>query len=252
MHYKNKTVVVTGAARGIGAACARLFHEAGAKVALLDLHEPETVGEEERWLFFNCDVAAESEVASAFSTIERRFGQVDILVNNAGIQRYGSVTETSTALWDEVMQVNLRGVFLCARYALDNMVKQGKGVIINVSSVQAFVSQTKVAAYTTAKTALLGLTRSIAVDYGPQIRCVAVCPGTVDTPLFRDAIALSPDPAETIRQCRDMHLVGRIATPEEIAELILYLSNDKASFITGQAIRIDGGLGVGIPGVVVK
>jgi NAD(P)-dependent dehydrogenase (short-subunit alcohol dehydrogenase family) len=105
-----------------------------------------------------------------------------------------------------------------------------------------------VAAYTAAKSAILGLTRSIAIDYAPQIRCVAVCPGTIDTPMLRDAINLSPDPGEVMQECVDMHLAGRIGKPEEVAELVLFLSSEKASFITGQAIRIDGGLGVSIGG----
>jgi len=147
-----------------------------------------------------------------------------------------------------VMNVNLKSLFLCSKYALPFMMQQSKGVIINIASVQAFVSQQKVAPYTTAKTAILGLTRSIAVDYAPHIRCVAVCPGTIDTPMLRDSIALSPDPDEVMQECIDMHLTKRIGTPEEVAGLVLYLCDDKAAFITGQAIRIDGGLGITIQG----
>ena len=104
------------------------------------------------------------------------------------------------------------------------------------------------AAYTTAKTAILGLTRSIAVDYSPHIRCVAVCPGTIDTPMLRDSIALSPDPDAVMQECVDMHLAKRIGTAAEVAELVMFLCDDKAGFITGQAIRIDGGLGITIQG----
>ena len=146
------------------------------------------------------------------------------------------------------MNVNLKSFFLCSKYAIPLMQKKQKGVVINVASVQAFLSQQNVAAYTTAKSAILGLTRSIAVDYAPHIRCVAVCPGTIDTPMLRDSISLSPDPDEVMQECIDMHLTKRIGRPEEVAELILYLCDDKASFITGQAIRIDGGLGITIQG----
>ena len=128
------------------------------------------------------------------------------------------------------------------------MQKNGNGVIINVSSVQAFHSQNKVAAYTTSKTALLGLTRSIAVDYSPTIRSVAICPGTVDTPMLRMAIQESPDPEEVYIECEDMHLAKRVAKPEEIADLIVFAASEKASFITGQALRIDGGLGLSAAG----
>ena len=211
MNYQNKTVVITGAAKGIGAACAKLFFDAGANVALLDVAN-------------------------------------DTSLNNAGIQRYGSVTETSVDEWDLVMNVNLKSLFLCAKYAIPSMLENKKGVVINIASVQSFVSQEKVAAYTTAKSAILGLTRSIAVDYAPHVRCVAVCPGTIDTPMLRDAIALSPDPDAVMQECIDMHLTKRIGTAEEVAELVMFLCDDKASFITGQAIRIDGGLGITIQG----
>jgi NAD(P)-dependent dehydrogenase (short-subunit alcohol dehydrogenase family) len=248
MNYNSKTVVITGAAKGIGAATAKLFYDAGASVALLDIAEDLSGINNKRWLFLKCDVSQEAEVKTSFEKIETQFGAIDFLINNAGIQRYGTVTETGSDEWDLVMNVNLKSFFLCAKYAIPSMQKNKKGVIINVASVQAFLSQQKVAAYTTAKTAILGLTRSIAVDYAPHIRCVAVCPGTIDTPMLRDSIALSPDPDEVMQECIDMHLAKRIGTPGEVAELIMYLCDDKASFITGQAIRIDGGLGITIQG----
>ncbi len=248
MDYRNKTVVITGAAKGIGASCARLFYEAGANVALMDIAKDESGITANRWLFINCDISSEIQIKEAFEKVWSQFDSVDILVNNAGIQRYGTVTETSGDEWDLVMNVNLKGLFLCSKYAIPFMLEKKKGVIINMASVQAFVSQPKVAAYTTAKTAILGLTRSIAVDYSPYIRCVAVCPGTIDTPMLRDSFALSPDPHAVLQECIDMHLAKRIGTPDEVAELVMYLTDDKASFITGQAIRIDGGLGITIQG----
>src|SRR5678815_4994662 len=153
-------------------------------------------------------------------------------------RRYGTITETSVDDWDLVMNVNLKSLFLCSKYAIPFMLQKQKGVIINIASVQAFVSQPKVAAYTTSKTAILGLTRSIAVDYSPYIRCVAVCPGTIDTAMLRDSFALSPEPDEVLQECIDMHLAKRIGSPDEVAELVMYLSDGKASFITGQTIRI--------------
>ena len=248
MNYQNKTVVITGGANGIGASCAGLFYEAGANVALLDVAFYETASNDERRLHLKCNVSSAMQVKASMENIKEHFGSIDILVNNAGIQRYGSVTETSEDDWDLVMNVNLKSLFLCSKYAIPFMLEKNKGVIINVASVQAFVSQPGVAAYTTAKTAILGLTRSIAVDYSPYIRCVAVCPGTIDTPMLRDAFALSPDPNAVLQECIDMHLTKRIGTPTEVAELIMYLCDDKASFITGQAIRIDGGLGITIQG----
>ena len=247
MNYHHKTVVITGAAKGIGSSCAKVFLDAGANVALLDIDFiiPHT---DEKSLSIVCDVSNEEQVKTAMEKIQSHFGSIDYLVNNAGIQRYGSVTETTSSEWDLVMNTNLKSFFLCSKYAIPHMLKSNKGVVINISSVQAFVSQQNVSAYTTAKTAILGLTRSIAVDYAPNIRCVAVCPGTIDTPMLRDAIALSPDPASVLDECIDMHLTKRIGTPEEVAELVKYLCDDKSSFITGQAFRIDGGLGITIAG----
>lgn len=245
---KDKTVIITGASKGIGLACARQFYMEWANVALLDISSDESGIKDPRWFYIACDVSNGTAVKNAVQSIYQKFGRIDFLVNNAGIQRYGNVTNTTEDQWDMVMNVNLKSQYLCAKYAIPFMQQQGSGVVINVSSVQAFVSQQNVAAYTTAKTALLGLTRSIAVDYAPKVRCVAVCPGTIDTPMLRDALAQSPDPDAVMQECIDMHPAGRIGTPEEVAELIYFLCSDKAGFITGQAIRVDGGLGITIAG----
>jgi len=244
MTDRGKIAVITGGAKGIGAAVVQLFLDSGMEVAVLDLERPS----QNNVLFILCDVSQEDQVEAAFQQVVQHYGEPDILVNNAGIQRYGSITETSAGLWDEVMNVNLKSMFLCARQAIPMMQKKGAGVIINVSSVQAFHTQQNVAAYTTAKTAILGLTRSIAVDYAPAIRCVAVCPGTIDTPMLREAINLSPDPGAVLLECENMHLTKRIGQPAEVAQLILFLCGEHAAFITGQAIRIDGGLGIMIQG----
>ena len=251
MSFENVKVVVTGGAKGIGGACVEAFMEGGAKVCILDIDQAgqefaDTLGDDT--FFIHCDVSKENEVKTAFRKIEKKFGAVEVLVNNAGIQRYSTVTETTEEEWDLIMNVNLKSAFLCSKYAIPMMLKKKKGCVINVASVQSFISQKNVAPYTTSKTALLGLTRSIAVDYAPNIRSVAVCPGTVDTPMFRNSIQESPNPDEVLEECNEMHLVKRICSSEEVGELITYLSSDKAGFITGQAIRIDGGLGITIGG----
>ncbi|MEO8377351.1 MAG: glucose 1-dehydrogenase [Candidatus Sumerlaeota bacterium] len=246
LDFAGKTAVVTGAAKGIGEAVVRAFSNSGAKVALLDVDETRgtAVATETGGHFIRCDVSKEADVRNAMHTAAQKYGGVDYLVNNAGIQRYSMVGDTTEEEWDLVMNVNLKSAFLCAKHAIPEMQKRGAGVIINMSSVQAFISQGNAAPYTTSKTAMLGLTRSIAADYSPMIRCVAVCPGTVDTPMLRDAIALSPDPAAVMKECVAMHLTARIGKPSEIAELVLYLCSDGAAFMTGHYVRIDGGLGV--------
>jgi NAD(P)-dependent dehydrogenase (short-subunit alcohol dehydrogenase family) len=248
--FSGKVAVVTGGAKGIGAATAEAFLLSGASVGVLDveMNSPAFLSDSARSAYVRTDVSRGIEVTSAFRTIFDRFGGVDYLVNNAGIQRYSPVVLTTEDEWDTVMGVNLKSAYLCAKEAIPSMQQRGKGVVINLASVQSFVSQRNVAAYTTSKTALLGLTRSIAVDYAPAVRCLAVCPGTVDTPMLRDAISLSPDPAQVLQECIDMHPMGRIATPQEVADLILYLCSDRAGFMTGHYIRIDGGLGLVIGG----
>jgi NAD(P)-dependent dehydrogenase (short-subunit alcohol dehydrogenase family) len=252
MDLQNKTAVVTGGAKGIGQSTVMVLLEHGARVAVLDTDEKAGAALVEqsggRAVFFKCDVSNGRAVAERFAQVVKTHGDIDILVNNAGVNLYGTVTETSEQLWDTVLSVNLKSAFLCAKYAIPSMQRRGGGVVINVSSVQAFLSQNKVAAYTASKSALLGLTRSIAVDYGPQIRCIAVCPGTIDTPMLRDAINQSPDPQAVLRECNEMHVLKRIGRPQEVAELIVFLCTDKAPFITGQAIRIDGGLGITLLG----
>lgn len=240
--------MITGGAKGIGAACAKAFFEAGANVALLDVAPEDEKVDDARWLYLPCNVSQSSEVEESIKRVLKHFSAIHFLINNAGIQRYGTVVETSEEVWDEVMNINLKSYFICTKYALPHIHQAGGGAVINIASVQAFVTQEKVAAYAASKSAILGLTRSIAIDFAPQIRCVAVCPGTIDTPMLRDAIALSPDPAAVLQECEEMHLLNRIGQAEEIAALVKFLCSNEGSFITGEAIRMDGGLGIKIGG----
>lgn len=248
---RKKHAVVTGGAKGVGAACCRILCREGFAVSLLDIDQAAGKALEQELStsrYLRCDVSKAEEVSNAIAEAIHHFGEIDLLVNNAGIQLYGSITETSEEAWDRLMNINLKSYFLCAKEVIPSMQRNGKGVIVNVSSVQAFITQKSVAAYTTAKTALLGLTRSIAVDYSPQIRSVAICPGTIDTPLLRNALSESPDPQKVFEECEEMHLLKRVGQPEEVAELIAFVASGKAAFMTGQAIRIDGGLGIEIAG----
>ena len=251
LNLAEKVVVVTGGAKGIGAATARAFVKEGAIVTLLDVDDAAAELAKElgpQCNYIACDVSIAAQVKSAMDAICETCGGIDILVNNAGIQTYGTVTDTPEELWDRTLSVNLKGAFLCSKYAIPSMLKRGAGVVINMASVQSFISQSKVASYTTSKTALLGLTRSIAVDYAPLVRCVAVCPGTVDTPMLHWAIQQSPDPDAILKECYDMHPMKRIAKPEEIAAMVMFLASDKAGFVTGQYVRVDGGLGISAGG----
>ena len=247
--FTGKHVMITGAAKGIGRATVELFLEAGARVSGFDVDGAALAVMQHKALSkYQCDVGSSEAVHDAVARATDAFGTVDVLVNNAGINRYGTVTETSEELWDQVMTTNLKSAFLMSKAVLPGMMTQNSGVIINVASVQAFVSQDQVAAYATSKTALLGLTRSIAIDYAPQVRCVAVCPGTIDTPMLQNAIQESPDPAAVLQECIDMHLLKKIGSAREVGAFIVFLAGENASFATGQAYRVDGGLGIAIGG----
>jgi len=247
-------LVVTGASKkgGVGASTASLFVEEGAKVLMLDMDEANgrllqiELGDSSH--FIKCDISAEADVEDAIAKGIALFGEIDYLVNNAAILGYTAVHETSLEEWNKIMAVNVTGQFLCAKHVIPSMLRQQKGALVNLASAQSFMSQKKVAPYTTSKTAILGLTRSIAVDYTPHIRCNSVCPSTIDTPMLQWALEQSPDPDAVLRECIDMHLLKRIAQPQEIAALIAFLCSDDAANITGQSFRSDGGIGLLIEG----
>lgn len=247
--FLNKIAVVTGGAMGIGGAVAKLLAQRGAKVLIADKSEQEgrrTVreiraagGEAE---FFLADVSDIVQCSNIIAKAISLYGKLDILSNNAGIQKYGTVETTPENQWHEVMNVNLNSVFYLCKYTMPYL-KITKGSVVNMTSVQAFATQRGVAAYTTSKHALIGLTRSMAIDYarhGVRVNCVA--PGTVDTPMLKYAASLDPDPESVYETCREMHPLGRIAQPEEVAEVVAFLASDKASFVTGACYSVDGGL----------
>jgi NAD(P)-dependent dehydrogenase (short-subunit alcohol dehydrogenase family) len=249
MRFDGKVAVVTGGASGIGRAAAEILAARGAAVALIDLaeesgHETAEVINKQggKSIFFNVDVSQQRQVQGAVDDTRSVLGPVDILVVSAGIQRYGNALTTSDEQWDEVMGVNLNGAWYAARACLPDMVGRG-GSIVNVASVQSLASQFNVLAYTASKHAVIGLTRSMAMDFASEkVRVNAVCPGTVDTPMLRWAASLDPNPQSVYDECARMHPLGRIAQPEEVGEVVAFLAHDSASFVTGAVWTVDGGL----------
>jgi NAD(P)-dependent dehydrogenase (short-subunit alcohol dehydrogenase family) len=247
-----KTAVVTGAGSGIGEAIAVLFDRQGACVAVLDIEEAaarRTVdairsrdGQGEAWA---CDVGDASRVGAVLSEIEKRFSRIDILVNNAGIAHVGDISHTAEEDLDRVYRVNVKGVYLCARAAIDRMVRQGGGVILNMSSITAKIGVPERFAYSMSKGAVHTMTMSIAVDYVKKgIRCNCICPARVHTP-FVDGFVSRSYPGqeeEMLRKLSEYQPIGRMGKPEEVAALALYLCSDEASFVTGAAYDIDGGV----------
>ncbi|HEX6507962.1 MAG TPA: SDR family NAD(P)-dependent oxidoreductase [Chloroflexota bacterium] len=244
-----KVAVVTGAGKGIGEATALALARHGAAVAAVDIdgeaaHAIARRIEDDGGMAVSitADVSTADGAAQIALTVRDALGGLHILHNNAGIQRYGTVVTTDEVGWDEVINVNLKSVYLVSHACVPLIQEAGGGAIINTSSVQAFASQAGVAAYTVSKHGILGLTRSMAVDLAPAIRVNCINPGSVDTPMLRDALARAPAPEATWRAVRNMHLLRRVARPEEVANVVVFLASDAASFITGAAIPVDGGL----------
>jgi meso-butanediol dehydrogenase / (S,S)-butanediol dehydrogenase / diacetyl reductase len=193
-------------------------------------------------------VARVDDVRRMIELTTDEFGRLDVLVNNAGYGIAGSVIETDEDAWEALMAVNVRGVFLCSKYAIPAMKKNGGGAIVNTASVVAQVGISNRAAYCASKGAVAALTRAIAVDHVRDgIRCNAVAPGTIDTPYFQEILQKSPDPEATRKALAARQLMGRMGTPEEIAAGILFLASDESRFATGTILTLDGGWTAGIP-----
>ena len=242
--FSDKVAFVTGAASGIGRATAVAFAAEGARVAILDLSEDALSDTAEavrnagaQVLTIACDVSKPEQVEAAIGQVIETFGRLDIAFNNAGVENKAApVAEIDLAEWDKILDINLRGTFVCMKHELAQMVRQGSGVIVNTSSGAGVRGVAGGASYAASKHAIIGLTKSAALDYATQnIRVNAILPGNIETPMM-DRFTNGD-----IQKAIDLEPVGRLGKPEEIADAVLWMSADLGRFVTGAAISVDGG-----------
>jgi NAD(P)-dependent dehydrogenase (short-subunit alcohol dehydrogenase family) len=249
MKLEGKTAIITGAAAGIGAASASLFAREGANVIAVDIDHTtlrkatEAIGS--RCISIQADVSHRADVERVVAQTMERFGRLDILFNNAGIVPTGKIDATNEETWDRTMAINVKSMYLFCQATIPIFKKQGGGVILNTASATALRAVVDRACYTTSKAAIVGLTKSLAIDHATDnIRVNCLCPGTVDTPSLADRIAAFPDPVEARKRFIARQPLGRFGTAEQIAAAALYLVSDDTAYVTGVAFPIDGGLSI--------
>ncbi|MCB2076901.1 MAG: glucose 1-dehydrogenase [Novosphingobium sp.] len=235
--FEGKVAIVTGGARGIGAAIASRLASEGASVVVFDLNEPRSLGGVVE--FVRTDVTSSNEVAAAVNAAVERFGRLDILVNNAGIGSLGETPDADEAMWDKVFAVNTKSVFLCCKHAIPAMRQTGGGAIVNIASISGLAGDYAMDAYNASKGAVINYTRNLALNCArDNIRVNALCPGLVETEMAAPAIA-DPVDREFWLGLIPMH---RPARPEEMAGVVAFLASDDASYMTGAITVADGGI----------
>ncbi len=253
MKLQDKVSLITGAASGMGRASALLFAREGSKVVVVDVDE---VGGQKTVdlihkiggdaLFVKANVAVDAEVQNMVARTVEKYGRLDVLFNNAGVEQGVELVEMSEEEWDRVVDIDLKGVFLGCKHGIREMLKTGGGSVINTASISGLMAQNFLPAYNAAKAGVINLTRNIALEYAPyHIRANCICPGAIDTPMFRRAFDEKPDMAPLRRYFRGIIPAGRFGEPEDIAKAALFLASDDSSYITGHALVVDGGLTIG-------
>lgn len=247
---KDKVAIVTGGASGIGRAIAIEAGKLGAWVVVVDINDAEgrktantIIKNGGSALYCHTDVTSSTSIERMVIEAEQ-FGPIKYLANSAGLQTYGTAETTSEETWDETMDVNLKSIFLVSQQVIPQIRRNQGGGIVNLSSLQGLRCQKNVLAYATSKAAAIGLTRAMGVDYaqdGISVNCI--CPGSIDTPMLRYGAGEHGDADEVIREWGKHHPIGRIGTPQEIAKVTLFLWSPESSFMVGQPVVVDGGLG---------
>lgn len=243
---------MTGGGRGIGAAIARMFAREGAAVLVADREEATGAGIAReiqaaggRAFATVTDVSDAAQANAMAETAKRHFGPATILVNNAGVNVFADPLQLTDEQWRQCLAVDLEGAWFCSRAVLADMVAHGKGSIVNIASVHSFKIIPGCFPYPVAKHGLIGLTRALAVEYGPRgVRVNAVCPSYIDTPLNTEWFNTHPDPAASRTSAENLHPLRRMGTPDEVAYAALYLASPEAGFVTGSSLMIDGGRSV--------